>query len=64
MEEKVKELEKKEKPYQDVREKLMSNVRDSGLTQKEKRNMIMDVLTLSYYKANKMLKIKNDGDDF
>ena len=31
---------------------------------KEKRNMIMDVLTLSYYKANKMLKIKNNGDDF
>lgn len=31
---------------------------------KEKRMLIMEVLTLSYYKANKLLKIKNDGDDF
>ena len=31
---------------------------------KEKRNMITEVLTLSYYKASKLLKIKNNGEDF
>ena len=30
---------------------------------KEKRSLISDALVVSYYKANKLLKIKNDGDD-
>lgn len=30
---------------------------------KEKRNLISEALIIAYYKANKLLKIKNDGDD-
>ena len=30
---------------------------------KEKRNLISEALVIAYYKATKLLKIKNDGDD-
>ena len=30
---------------------------------KEKRDLITEALIIAYYKTNKLLKIKNDGDD-